>query len=84
MVGEVPRTVAVLTNQGATCTGETVAGKCAADDTSEVGVGLGTATHIPPALHQRQHALGPGHTGGPPGSRQRVAPVPAGHRRNPD
>lgn len=83
MVGEVPRAVAVLTDQGATCTGKRVAGKYAADATSEVGVGLRTATHIPPALHQR-HELDPGHTGGPPGSRQRAAPVPAGHRRNTD
>lgn len=83
MVGEVPRTVAVLTDQGSTCTGKRVAGKYAADATSEVGVGLRTATHIPPALHQR-HELDPGHTGGLQGSRQRAAPVPAGHRRNTD
>lgn len=70
VVGEVPRPMAVLTNQGATCTGKMVAGKSAADDTSEAGVSLRTATHISPALHQR-YWLGPGHRGGPPGSKQR-------------
>lgn len=58
IVGEVLGAVAVLTGQGATCTGKMVAGKCAADDTSEVGVGPRTATHIPPALHQRHHNRG--------------------------
>lgn len=53
----------VLTGQGATCTGKMAAGKCATDDTSEVGVGPRTATYIPPALHQRLE-LDPGHTGG--------------------
>lgn len=71
VVGEVPRPVAVLTNQGATCTGKMVAGRSAAGDTSEASVGLRTATHISPALHQ-SYGLGPGHTGGPPDSKQRA------------
>lgn len=64
-LGEVPKPVAVLTNQGAACTGKMVAGKYAADDTSEAGVGLRTATHIPPARCRQRYGLGPGHTGGP-------------------
>lgn len=82
--GKVPRPVAVLTHQGATCTEKTVAEKSAADDTSEAGVGLRTVTHIPPALHQR-YGLGPGHTGESPGSKQKAGGTSVcRHRRDID